>query len=299
MKTINNPIVPNWYADPEARYYNGKYYIYVTQSITDFHKQLNIDLLVSEDLVNWEVKTNIIEMNDFPWMRNAVWAPTVIEKDGKYYLIFATNNIYEDNEGGGLEIAVSDSPEGPFRGYLDKAMIGTIINGAQPIDAHLFKDDDGTVYLYYGGWGHCNIGIMNENMTGLVPFEDGSLVKEITPDDYVEAPCMIKKDGLYYFTWSTGDWMDESYGVNYGVSESPFGPFKKIDRILEADERIATGPGHNGYINIEGTDEYLMVYHRHPLGTVEAGNRLLCIDRMNIGGGRIEPILMTSQCVID
>ena len=84
-------------------------------------------------------------MSGFPWVKKAVWAPTIIEKNGKYYYIFASNDIHEDNEGGGLEIAVSDSPTGPFKGYLGKSLIGTIINGAQPIDAHLFKDDDGTV----------------------------------------------------------------------------------------------------------------------------------------------------------
>ena len=120
----------------------------------------------------------------------------------------------KDSDPGGLEIAVSDRPEGPFKAYLGRPLIGEIINGAQPIDAHLFKDDDGTIYLIYGGWKHCNICIMNEDMTGFVPFEDGSFIKEITPADYVEGPCMFKKDGKYYFMWSSGKWGQPSYRVN-------------------------------------------------------------------------------------
>lgn len=299
MKIINNPIDTSWYADPEARFYNGKYYIYVTQSFTEFERQLNIDMFVSEDLQTWEKKANIINMEDFPWAHLAIWAPTVVEHGGKYYMIFASNDIHQDFEGGGLEIAVADSPEGPFRGYLNAALVGNIVNGAQPIDAHLFKDDDGTIYLYYGGWGHCNIAIMNDDMTGFVPYEDGSIFKEITPEDYVEGPCMLKKDNLYYFMWSSGDWMDDSYGVNYGVADNPFGPFRKLDRILKSQDGIATGPGHNGYLNINGGDELLMVYHRHPLGAKKAGDRVLCIDKMQVQDGKISPVTMTDRCILE
>jgi hypothetical protein len=113
-------------------------------------------------------------MTGFPWVKRAVWAPTVEEKDGKYYYVFASNDIHEGDVGG-LEIAVSDSPTGPFRALLDKPLVGEFHNGAQPIDAHLFKDDDGTMYLYYGGWRHCNIAKMNDDMTGFVPFTDGEV----------------------------------------------------------------------------------------------------------------------------
>ena len=72
MKKILNPIDLSWYADPEARFYDGKYYIYVTQSFTEYERQLNIDMFVSEDLENWEKKTNIVNMEDFPWAVNTI-----------------------------------------------------------------------------------------------------------------------------------------------------------------------------------------------------------------------------------
>ena len=295
---IKNPIDSGWYADPEARFYNGRYYIYVTQSFSDFESQLNIDMFVSDNLQTWKKITNVICMKDFPWAKKAIWAPTIVELKGKYYLIFASNDIHEDYEGGGLEIAVADSPEGPFRGYLGKPLIGNIVNGAQPIDAHLFKDDDGKVYLYYGGWGHCNMAVMNENMTGFVPFEDGSIFKEITPEDYVEGPCMIKEFGKYYFLWSSGGWTQANYHVNYAVSDSPFGKFEIMGTILEKEEGIANGPGHCGYLKIDGSDEYLLVYHRRPLEAQERGCRVLCIDRLRIKDSRIEPVKMTNVCNI-
>ena len=98
---FNNPISEAWHADPEARIYNGKYYIYVTRSLP-YEQQLNQDMFVSDDLEHWEKLESIIDMSDFSWVKKAVWAPTIIEKNGKYYYIFASNDIHEDNEGGGL-----------------------------------------------------------------------------------------------------------------------------------------------------------------------------------------------------
>ena len=294
-----------WYADPEARFYDGKYWIYVTHS-GPYHEQLNQTAFSSEDLTHWEKHENIINMKDFPWATKAIWAPTIIEKNNKYYYIFASNDIHSEDEKGGLEIAVSDSPAGPFKGFLGKPLINKIINGAQPIDAHLFKDDDDTVYLYYGGWGHCNFCIMNEDMTGIVPFEDGTLYKEITPPDYVEGPCMFKKDGKYHFMWSCGGWTNGTYRVSTAISNSPYGPFDDCHVILSTGNcKFANGPGHNGYIYVEDLDLYLNVYHRHITDDsnpkYKDGNaRFLCIDLMEFDeNGRIKPITMTNEWVYE
>ncbi len=295
MKGIHNPIVDGWYADPEARYYEGKYWIYVTRSETDYTKQMNLDAFSSEDLVHWEKHEGIIEMADFPWIWRATWAPTIIERNGKYYLIFASNDIQKDDEVGGLEIAVADSPAGPFRGYLGHPLVDRFVNYAQPIDAHLFKDD-GTVYLYFGGWKHCNVAVMNEAMDGFIPFPDGEIFHPMTPEGYVEGPCMLKRDGNYYLTWSAGDWTDGSYSVQYGRAATPLGPFPTEGTILSSQPPLAEGPGHHSYLQIPGTDEWLIVYHRRYVGDPEAGHRVLCIDRMAfLPDGRIEDVVMTQE----
>lgn len=287
-----NPIVQGFYADPEARFYDGRYYIYVTKSFTKYTDQMNIDAFSSSDLIHWEKHENIIDMSGFPYIHRAVWAPTIIEKHGKYYLIFASNDIQSDEETGGLEIAVSDNPAGPFKSYLGKPLIDKFINSAQPIDAHLFKDDDGTVYLYYGGWHHCNVCVMNEEMNGFVPFTDGSLFKEITPENYTEGPCMLKRNGVYHFMWSEGNWTNGTYHICTSKSRSPLEINTKGKVILESSE-IANGPGHHGHINIEGTDEWLMVYHRRIIGDAEPGHRILCIDKLHFDSDEIIPVQMT------
>ncbi len=293
---IHNPIDEGHYADPEARCYGENYYIYVTHSLP-FEEQTNQTCFVSSDLTHWEKRENIIDMSGFPWVNAAVWAPTIIEKNGKYYYIFASNNVPYQGEIGGLEIAVSDDPAGPFKGYLGRPLVNENINGAQPIDAHLFKDDDGTVYLLYGGWGHCNIAMMNEEMTGFVPFEDGEIFREITPPGYVEGPCMFKRGEKYYLMWSSGAWTNGTYHVNYATAERPWGPFGLLETILANGAcTFACGPGHNGYLYLPDEDLYLMVYHRHKMGESSPHARYLCIEKMELDDqGRILPIEMRQE----
>ena len=74
--SVRNPIDEGWYADPEARFYEGKYIIYVTHSLP-FDDQHNHSCFVSEDLTKWERIDNIIDMEGFPWAKCAIWAPTI------------------------------------------------------------------------------------------------------------------------------------------------------------------------------------------------------------------------------
>ena len=83
--------------------------------------------------------------------------------------------------------------------------------------------------------------------------------------------------------------------MNYAVSSSPIGPFIKKGNILKSDGKVANGPGHNGYLKIEGTDDYLIAYHRRPLEANEPGCRVLCLDRLFVGDGNIKEVKMTEQ----
>ena len=120
----------------------------------------------------------------------------------RYYLFFGGNDIQNNSEIGGIGVAVADNPAGPFKDVLGKPLIDKIVNGAQPIDQFVFRDDDGTYYMYYGGWGHCNIVKLSPDLLGVVPFDDGTVYKEVTPQDYVEGPFMLKRNGKYYFMLS-------------------------------------------------------------------------------------------------
>lgn len=276
IQYTGNPVLEAWHADPEVAVYDSLYWIFPTGC--SCKGMVCLDAFSSPDLKNWTKHENIMDNSRITWIKEAMWAPANVKKDGKYYLFFAANDIQspvsswwnpeKDVEGeiGGIGVAVSDKLEGPYSDLIGKPLINEFHNKAQPINQFIFKYTDGNYYIY-GGWKHCNIGRLKDDFTALVPFDDGDIVKEITPtpERYVEAPVIFIRKGQLYFMWSEGDWAQDSYRVAYAIADSPFGPFKRMDTILETDTTIATGPGHNSVLNIPSTDDWYMVYHRRPI----------------------------------
>ena len=294
--TSGNPVFPGWYADPEGTVMDGKFWIFPTYS-APFDEQTFMDAFSSPDLVNWTKHPRVLEKANVSWARRAMWAPAIVKKDNKYYLFFGANDVHE-GEIGGIGVAIADRPEGPYKDALGKPLIGNIVNGAQPIDQFVFRDDDGTYYMYYGGWRHCNVVRLADDLLSLVPFDDGTMYREVTPDNYVEGPFMFKRNGKYYFMWSEGGWTGPNYCVAYAISDSPFGPFNRVGKILQQDPNVATGAGHHSVIQIPGKDEWYIVYHRRPLGETDGNYRVTCIDLMEFdSNGFIKPVKMTFEGV--
>ncbi|PUA27826.1 MAG: arabinan endo-1,5-alpha-L-arabinosidase [Cellvibrio sp. 79] len=317
-----NPIVPGWYADPEIRIFDNQFWIYPTYSAgvttpdlpvtltesqkiqraqpniwSPFLKQTFLDAFSSTDLVNWTKHERVLDIKHVSWAAYAVWAPSAISANGKYYLFFSANNILNDKQVGGIGVAVSDKPGGPFRDALGKPLIDKIHNGAQPIDQMVFRDDDGQFYIYYGGWKHCNVAKLSKDLLSLEPFDNGEFFKEITPSkEYVEGSFMVKRKGIYYLMWSEGEWTASDYSVAYAMAKSPLGPFKRIGKILQQDLTIAKGAGHNSVVNIPGTDNWYIVYHRRPLNIDDGNHRELAIDHLYFNAdGTIKPVVMTNE----
>lgn len=292
-----NPVFPGWYADPEGTIFGQKYWIYPTYS-APYNQQVFLDAFSSDDLVNWTKHSRILDTNRVTWAWRAMWAPAVIEKQGRYFLFFGANDIQNDRQVGGIGVAVADRPEGPFKDYLGKPLIDRFHNGAQPIDQFVFRDRDGSDYLIYGGWRHCNIARLAEDYRGFVPFPDGVTFREVTPEGYVEGPFMFLRGDKYYFMWSEGGWTGPNYSVAYAIADSPLGPFKRIGKILQQDMQVATGAGHHSVLQLPGGKEYYIVYHRRPLGEKDANHRVVCIDRMEFDeAGRILPVKITHEGV--
>lgn len=292
-----NPLFPGWYADPEAIIFNKQYWIYPTYS-AKYKQQVFLDAFSSTDLVNWTKHPRIVDTAAIKWAHMAMWAPAVIEKKGKYYLFFGANDIQSDKEYGGIGVAVADNPAGPFKDHLGKPLVDKFYNGAQPIDQFVFKDPKGKYYLIYGGWRHCNIAQLNDDFTGFVPYSDGTIFKEITPGGYVEGPFMFVRNGKYYFMWSEGGWTGPDYCVAYAVADSPFGPFQRVGKILEQDQKIANGAGHHSVIQIPGKDEWYIIYHRRPLTEKDGNSRETCIEHMYFDEkGMIKPVVITTEGV--
>jgi hypothetical protein len=317
-----NPVFEGWYADPEAVVFGQTYWIYPTfsgetlaleaqDSLTPWQREAQknsinpqyvlqtfFDAFSSADLVHWTKHSKVLSIAQVKWAAFALWAPSVVAANGKYYLYFGANDIQTDQEVGGIGVAVADKPEGPFTDALGKPLIGNFYNKAQPIDQYVFTDDDGTHYLYYGGWRHCNVAKLGEDLVSLVPFDDGQLMKELTPEGYVEGPFMLKRKGVYYLMWSEGGWTGPDYCVAYAMANSPLGPFKRMGKILQQDAEVATGAGHHSVIQDTQTGQHYIVYHRHPLGAKSGNHRVVCIDRMNFNAdGTIAPVKISFEGV--
>ncbi len=292
-----NPIFPGWYADPEAKVFGKAFWIYPTTSAR-YEEQTFLDAFSSPDLVHWIKHSRVLDTNAVTWAHRAMWAPAVAEKDGRYFLFFGANDIQNDQQLGGIGVAVADKPEGPFQDYLGQPLVDRFHNGAQPIDQFVFHDTDGQYYLIYGGWRHCNICRLKNDFRGFAPFADGTTFKEITPAGYVEGSVMFRRGAKYYFMWSEGGWTGPNYSVAYAMADAPTGPFQRIGKILQQDPKVATGAGHHSVIQLPGQDVYYIVYHRRPLGDTDGNHRVTCIDRMEFDEqGFIKPVKITFEGV--
>ena len=295
QKRAGNPVIQGWYADPEGIVYDKTYWIYPTFS-APYEKQVFFDAFSSPDLVHWTKHSRILDTASVKWAKRAMWAPSVIKKGKQYFFFFGANDIQSDKERGGIGLAVASKPEGPYKDYLGHPLVDKFHNGAQPIDQFVFHDKDNKYYLIYGGWRHCNIAQLTDDFKGFKPHADGSTFREITPEGYVEGPFMFIRNNKYYFMWSEGGWTGPDYCVAYAIADSPFGPFKRIGKILQQDASIATGAGHHSVI--QNGDDYYIVYHRRPLTETDGNSRETCIDRMYFDEqGLIKPVVITKEGV--
>jgi len=280
---FDNPVIPGHYADPELHFFRGRYYLYPTFS-AGIEQQTFFPCFSSSDLRDWRPEEPMLKLKDVRWSsQRCAWAPSVIERHNKFFLYFSSG------DGDGIGVAVSHWPQGPYHDALRRPLVEGFPFGAAPIDAHCFLDDDGQCYLYFGGHAQAVVVGLNDDMISLA-----SAYRLVTPSTYVEGPFMLKRQGVYYFMWSEGCWRDETYGVAYAMASSPLGPFERFGRILQSDPRLANGPGHHSVLQLPGTDDWVMAYHRRPLGISDCDHRIVCLDRLLFNQrGTIRPVVLT------
>ena len=269
-----NPFIPGYFADPTIRKFGDTFYIYATTDGTG-NGYGPAQVWMSKDFVNWR---NVV-MN---WpTTEVVWAPEVIPtKEGKYRYYYCTPcQVY---------VGESNSPVGPWTNMLGRPDAVLMRDRycdpmAITLDPQVFTDDDGTQYMFVGTWG-----IYDKSGCGwakLAPdgksFTDKGLVPNTQLKDFFEGPFVFKRNGIYYFTYSSGSCHDDTYRVQYATSTvSPIGPYTYKGCILKTNsDGTIHGPGHHSFL-IDG-DDYYIVYHRHNNPhSVHGFNRQLCIDKV-------------------
>lgn len=251
-RTYRNPFIDcRGAADPTVLRYQGRYYLYPTLDSRSYV------VFVSDDLVRWERQPPC-----YTDARGGVWAPDVYHHaagDGKVYLYYTADDPDVQPRGKLVGVAVADHPLGPF---TDR---GVLVRGA--IDAHLFRDEDGALYLYYvmlpGGF-RITVRRMADPLT-----PQGEPTEVIRPTEpwekhghVTEGPWMLKRQGTYYLMYSGSGAMGPDYAIGYATATSPTGPFTKYagNPIARRGNGIF-GPGH--HCVAESPDGRLwLVYHQ-------------------------------------
>ena len=254
----------DYMADPSVHVFNGRLYIYpshdresgIPENDNGDHFDMNdYHVLSTDDVMHGEIVDHgvALKVSDIPWAGRQLWDCDIACKDGKYYLYFPLkdrNDIFR------MGVAISDKPEGPFIPQPDP------IRGSYSIDAAVFRDDDGSYYMYFGGiWGGqlqryrdnkaiespclpadnepalpSRVVKLSDNMLEfaeeprpvIVLGEDGKPLFAGDPHRFFEASWMHKYKGKYYFSYSTGD----THLLCYAVGDNPYGPFTYQGVIL-------------------------------------------------------------------
>lgn len=262
------------------------------------NQRLFLDAFSSPDFVYWTKHPHVFYSFRVKWVRHAMWAPSITKKNDNHYLFFGANDIQNDQQCGGIGVAVAVDPAGPFRDHLGHSSLADrFYNHAQSINQLVFKDGIGK-YYFVSGWAHCNIAQLNDDLTGFMPFAVGTTFRAITPEGCVDGPIMFLRQGKYYFMWSEGEWIGPSYSETYAVGNSSFGCSRRVGKVILQNLTVGTGAGFHSVLQVPGTDKWYIVYHRRPLGDSEGNHREACIDEMRFDqADRILPVKITTQGV--
>lgn len=243
--------------DPFILTWQGKYYAYGTSSPN------GIVVYVSDDLKNWSSPTGVtngLALNkDDVYADRWFWAPEVYAINGKFYMYFSADEH--------ICVATSDSPLGPFRQEVQKPMLET----EKSIDNSLFIDDDGTPYLFWVRFNDGNNIWMTQLKNNLIDLKAETMRhcihvsqpwEEIWPR-VNEGPFVIKRNGVYFMTYSANSYESPFYGVGVATATNINGPWTKYEGnpILQKPGKLV-GVGHHAiFTDKEG--KLRIVFHAH------------------------------------
>ena len=286
---ISQPLVKHIFtADPSAHVFEGRIYIYPSHDIDSGipegddgrHFDMKDYHVFSMKKAGGKVKDHgvALDIKDVPWAGRQMWAPDAAYKNGTYYLYFPAKDKEDVFR---IGVAISSKPTGPFKAEP------TAIPGSYSTDPAVFKDKDGSYYMYFGGiWGgqlqHWDgnqhnpngalrkptetaflprIAKLTDDMKGFaeevrevkIVDEKGNLFKESDNDKrFFEAAWVHYQGGKYYFSYSTGD----THNICYAIGDSPYGPFTYKGVVLAP---VQGWTNHHSIVEHQG--KWWLFYH--------------------------------------
>ena len=305
--TAQNPIIGHLFtADPTARVFNGKVYLYPSHDIfppegqrQDWFCMEDYHVFSSENLTDWTDHGVIVTQNKVPWVRPnsySMWAPDCVEHNGKYYFYFPS--APKDGRGFGIGVAIADSPEGPFVPEPEP------IKGISGIDPCVLQASDGNAYIFWGA-GRC--AKLKPNMKELADDTPKEKVKwgerefemygvnclKDLPNRQAEGPFAFEYNGNYYLTYPYVRENTEVLG--YAMSKNPMGPYEYKGLIM-AEHENGCWTNHHSIVNYKG--QWYLFYHQNAFSPRDDKRRSVQIEKLYFNpDGTIQEVKKTMRGV--
>lgn len=320
-----NPLICDQFtADPTARVFDGKVYIYPSHDIDPSNNphpsqpnwfcMADYHVFSSDNLTTWHDHGVILDQKDIPWGQHdaySMWAPDCIQgNDGRYYFYFP--NAPKDGRGFGVGVAISDTPYGPFTPQQKN------IEGVSGIDPCVLQASDGNAYIFWGGGG-LRVAKLKSNLLELaednpvetVKFGDheftmvGKSVDKTLPEGFKEGPFAFERNGKYYLTYpwvrgKKGDIGPDGQEIDnptetlaYAMSDSPMGPYE-YKGIIMAESPTHCWTNHHSLVEYNG--QWFLFYHHNDYSPSFDKNRSICADSLRFNpDGTIQQVFPTRR----
>ena len=265
-----NPLIMDQFtADPTARVFEGKMYLYPSHDIpatpgrgrTNWFVMEDYHVFSSENLTDWTDHGMILNQTNVPWLNRQgfdMWAPDCVFKNGKYYFYFPA--------GGRIGVAIADKPYGPFKPEEKP------IAGANGIDPCVLIDKDGSAYLFWAR-GRISVAKLKDNMLELD--SPAQVITNLPTRGLIEGPFAFERNGIYYLTYPHVQTTVER--LEYSTSTSPMGPYKPAGVILdESADNCWTV--HQSIVEYKG--QWYLFYHDKDLSPNFDKNRSARADKL-------------------
>ena len=289
LSAAQNPVLRDLYsADPTARVFNNKVYLYPSHDIfppegqrQDWFCMEDYHVFSSENLTDWTDHGVIVTQNKVPWVRPnsySMWAPDCVYRNGKYYFYFPSAPA----AGGGFAVgvAIADNPEGPFVPEPEP------IKGINGIDPCVLQASDGNAYIF---WGNGRCAKLKENMKELAEDNPRETVKwgnrevemvgvnclQGLPNRQAEGPFAFEYNGNYYLTYPYVRENTEVLG--YAMSKNPMGPYEYKGLIM-AEHPNGCWTNHHSIVNYKG--QWYLFYHTNFFSPKDDKRRSVCIEKL-------------------
>lgn len=271
LASAQNPVIRDQFsADPTARVFNNKVYLYPSHDIKppvgqrqDWFCMEDYHVFSSENLTDWTDHGMIVTQNKVPWVRKdsySMWAPDCVERNGKYYFYFPSAPA-EGRGGFAVGVAIADSPTGPFIPEKEP------IKGINGIDPCVLQASDGNAYIF---WGNGRCAKLKPNMKELADDNPKETVKwgnrememvgvnclQGLPNRQAEGPFAFEANGWYYLTYPYVRENTEVLG--YAMSKNPMGPYEYKGLIM-AEHANGCWTNHHSIVNYKG--QWYLFYH--------------------------------------